>query len=176
MPISFTRMNSLKVLVAAATLGLSLVSSLASAQTAVDNIRPARSVCLADQPCVGTKVGMAAAPMAAAESAETESTDSMESTAEAEPMAASAPAVAAAEPAFDAEGAYMASCNACHAAGVANAPKLGDKAAWDARLEKGMDALMVNVMNGINAMPAKGLCMSCSQENLQEIVNYMVAR
>jgi cytochrome c5 len=70
----------------------------------------------------------------------------------------------------------MANCNACHAAGVANAPKLGDKAAWDARLEKGMDALMVNVMNGINAMPAKGLCMSCTQENLQEIVNYMVAR
>jgi cytochrome c5 len=81
----------------------------------------------------------------------------------------------AAAPAFDAEAAYMASCNACHAAGVANAPKLGDKAAWDARLEKGMDALMVNVMNGINAMPAKGLCMTCTQENLQDIVNYMVA-
>ena len=76
---------------------------------------------------------------------------------------------------FNAKVAYMASCNACHAAGVANAPKLGDKAAWDARMEKGMDAIMVNVMNGINAMPMKGLCMTCTRENLEEIVNYMIS-
>jgi cytochrome c5 len=101
----------------------------------------------------------------------------------AEPVAAAPMAAAAAAPMaevaasrFDAEATYMASCNACHAAGVANAPKLGDKAAWDARMEKGMDAIMVNVMNGINAMPAKGLCMTCSADDLQEIVNYMVAK
>ena len=149
------RWVSVNAFAAVAALGLSLAASVASAQSAADNIRPARSVCLAGQPCVGNKVGMAAAPVASTEAV-------------AEP--------AAAADAFDVEGTYMANCNACHAAGVANAPKLGDKAAWDARLEKGMDALMVNVMNGINAMPAKGLCMSCTQENLQEIVNYMVAR
>ena len=171
MTVLSTRLFSLKVLVAAATLGLGLLSGVATAQTAADNIRPARSVCLADQPCVGSKVGMAAA----ASMDSTQSTEAAEPAA-AEAMEAAAPMTAAAEPAFDAEGAYMANCNACHAAGVANAPKLGDKAAWDARLEKGMDALMVNVMNGINAMPAKGLCMTCTQENLQEIVNYMVAR
>ena len=138
----------------------------ANAQTAADNIRPARQVCLAGQPCVGNKVdnkaGMATevAPVAAA------------------PMtaAAAAPMAEVAASGFDAEATYMASCNACHAAGVANAPKLGDKAAWDARMEKGMDAIMVNVMNGINAMPAKGLCMTCSADDLQEIVNYMVAK
>ena len=137
----------------------------ANAQTAADNIRPARQVCLAGQPCVGNKaesnVDMAAevAPVAAA------------------PMAAAAaPMAEVAASRFDAEATYMASCNACHAAGVANAPKLGDKAAWDARMEKGMDAIMVNVMNGINAMPAKGLCMTCSADDLQEIVNYMVAK
>ena len=135
----------------------------ANAQTAADNIRPARQVCLAGQPCVGNKaesnVDMAAevAPVAA------------------EPVAA-APMAEVAASRFDAEATYMASCNACHAAGVANAPKLGDKAAWDARMEKGMDAIMVNVMNGINAMPAKGLCMTCSADDLQEIVNYMVAK
>ena len=135
----------------------------ANAQMAADNIRPARQVCLAGQPCVGNKaesnVGMAAevAPVAA------------------EPVAA-APMAEVAASRFDAEATYMASCNACHAAGVANAPKLGDKAAWDARMEKGMDAIMVNVMNGINAMPAKGLCMTCSADDLQEIVNYMVAK
>lgn len=131
-----------------------------NAQTAADNIRPSRQVCLAGQPCVGNKVGMAtiATPAPAAE-----------------PVAA-APMAEVAASGFDAEATYMASCNACHAAGVANAPKLGDKAAWDARMEKGMDAIMVNVMNGINAMPAKGLCMTCSADDLQEIVNYMVAK
>ena len=143
----------------------------ANAQTAADNIRPARQVCLVGQPCVGNKadsnVGMAAEVALVA----------------AEPVAAAPMAAAAAAPmaevaasGFDAEATYMASCNACHAAGVANAPKLGDKAAWDARMEKGMDAIMVNVMNGINAMPAKGLCMTCSADDLQEIVNYMVAK
>ena len=142
----------------------------ANAQTAADNIRPARQVCLAGQPCVGNKaesnVDMAAevAPVAA------------EPVAAAQMAAAAAPMAEVAASRFDAEATYMASCNACHAAGVANAPKLGDKTAWDARMEKGMDAIMVNVMNGINAMPAKGLCMTCNADDLQEIVNYMVAR
>ena len=164
------RWVSVNAFAAVAALGLSLSASVASAQSAADNIRPARSVCLAGQPCVGNKVGMAAAPVASTEVV-AEPVEAKAAQESAAPMA-----MAAAADSFDVEGTYMANCNACHAAGVANAPKLGDKAAWDARLEKGMDALMVNVMNGINAMPAKGLCMSCTQENLQEIVNYMVAR
>jgi len=40
-------------------------------------------------------------------------------------------------------------------------------------MAKGMDAVMVNVMNGINAMPAKGLCMTCSEDDLLSLVNYM---
>ena len=141
----------------------------ANAQTAADNIRPSRQVCLAGQPCVGNKVGMATIATPAPVAAEPVA---------AAPMAgpAAAPMAEVAASGFDAEATYMASCNACHAAGVANAPKLGDKAAWDARMEKGMDAIMVNVMNGINAMPAKGLCMTCSADDLQEIVNYMVAK
>lgn len=70
----------------------------------------------------------------------------------------------------------MASCNACHAAGVANAPKPGDKEAWNTRLEKGIDAVMANVINGFNAMPAKGMCASCTDENLRDIVNYMASK
>ena len=168
------RWVSVNAFAAAAALCLSLAASAASAQSAADNVRPARSVCLAGQPCVGSKVGMAAAPVASTEVvAEPGEAEAAQESAAPMAMAAAEPAAANA---FDVEGTYMANCNACHAAGVANAPKLGDKAAWDARLEKGMDALMVNVMNGINAMPAKGLCMSCTQENLQEIVNYMVAR
>ena len=141
----------------------------ANAQTAADNIRPARQVCLAGQPCVGNKVGMATIATPAPVAAELVAAAPMAA-------AAAAPMAEVAASGFDAEATYMASCNACHAAGVANAPKLGDKAAWDARMEKGMDAIMVNVMNGINAMPARGLCMTCSADDLQEIVNYMVAK
>jgi cytochrome c5 len=63
---------------------------------------------------------------------------------------------------------------ACHAVGVANAPKLGDVAAWTDRIAKGMDVLMASTVNGINAMPAKGTCMSCSDADLQAAVEYMV--
>ena len=162
-------------LFAVAALSCLFAAGGAFAQTAADNIRPARQVCLAGQPCVGSKivskVGMATQPAAAAPVAAAP----MASTA-VEEAAEVVEAVEVAASGFDAEATYMANCNACHAAGVANAPKLGDKAAWDARMAKGMDAIMVNVMNGINAMPAKGLCMSCSADDLQAIVNYMVAK
>ena len=51
---------------------------------------------------------------------------------------------------------YKIVCNACHDAGVANAPKLGDKAAWAPRLALGLDGLMKSATAGKNAMPPKG--------------------
>ena len=84
--------------------------------------------------------------------------------------------VAAEDGPFDAEQTYKATCFACHGTGAAHSPEVGDQIEWEIRMEKGMDAIMVNVMNGINAMPAKGLCMTCSADDLQEIVNYMVAK
>lgn len=70
---------------------------------------------------------------------------------------------------------YAASCGACHAAGVSGAPKPGDTAAWQARLDQGMETVLANAINGINTMPAKGLCMNCSDEELQAAIDYMVA-
>ena len=69
---------------------------------------------------------------------------------------------------------YKASCTACHAAGVAGAPKFGDLSQWQPRIDKGMDALLANSISGINAMPPKGLCMDCSDEELQASIEYMV--
>lgn len=74
---------------------------------------------------------------------------------------------------FNAEQAYMQSCFACHNAGAGGAPQLTNTEDWDARMEKGMEAMMANVINGINAMPAKGLCFNCTDEDLQAIVEYM---
>ena len=51
---------------------------------------------------------------------------------------------------------YNAACVACHGAGVAGAPKFGDKAAWGARIKQGYDTLVSHAVKGIRAMPAKG--------------------
>ena len=71
---------------------------------------------------------------------------------------------------------YNRACAACHVSGVAGAPKSHDVAAWESRMAKGMDAVMENVINGVNAMPARGICMTCSDEELRAVVDYMLAQ
>ncbi len=68
---------------------------------------------------------------------------------------------------------YDAHCTMCHAQGVAGAPKLGDTAAWADRIAKGFDTLYTNALNGIGAMPAKGLCMDCSDDEIKNAVKYI---
>jgi cytochrome c5 len=69
---------------------------------------------------------------------------------------------------------YDTKCFTCHAASVAGAPKLGDKAAWAPRIATGMDAMMAIVVKGKGAMPPKGTCMDCSDEDLKAATQYMV--
>ena len=69
---------------------------------------------------------------------------------------------------------YKTACFACHDAGVAGAPKLGDVAAWAPRIAKGNDALYSSLQNGLNAMPPKGTCMNCSDDELQAVLDYMI--
>ena len=69
---------------------------------------------------------------------------------------------------------YQASCQACHANGVAGAPKFGNKEAWAPRIAKGNDALFLSVKNGLKAMPPKGACMNCSDDDLRAAMEYMV--
>ena len=93
---------------------------------------------------------------------------------ESDPAAAPAAApVAAAEP-KSGEEVYNTSCMSCHATGAAGAPKLGDAAAWAPRIAAGMDSMLANATNGLNAMPPKGLCMACSDEELQGAIQYIV--
>jgi len=99
---------------------------------------------------------------------------------ESEPEAAPAPAPAADAAATADAGAksgeqvYNSNCVACHGTGAAGAPKLGDTAAWAPRIAAGMDSLLANATNGLKAMPPKGLCMTCSDAELQGAVEYMV--
>ena len=69
---------------------------------------------------------------------------------------------------------YNSSCVSCHGTGAAGAPKLGDAAAWAPRIAAGMDSLLANAINGLNAMPPKGLCMACSDAELQGAIEYIV--
>ena len=67
-------------------------------------------------------------------------------------------------------------CQACHAAGLAGAPKTGDKSAWKARIAQGIDTLYASAINGKNAMPAKGGAMSSPDEDIKAAVDIMVSK
>jgi cytochrome c5 len=75
---------------------------------------------------------------------------------------------------------YDASCMACHAAGVAGAPKLGDKANWAPRIAQGADTLHTHAIKGFQGkagmMPPKGGNMGAKDEDVKAAVDYMVSQ
>jgi cytochrome c5 len=96
-------------------------------------------------------------------------------------MAAS-DAPAASEPAAtevaSGESVYQSSCVACHGAGVAGAPMLGDAAAWSDRVSKGAETLYEHAINGFQGeagmMPAKGGNTSLSDQEVKAAVDHML--
>lgn len=87
-------------------------------------------------------------------------------------------AAPAAPPADPGKQVYDMVCFACHAQGIAGAPKLGDKALWEPRIAKGMDTLVNNAINGFQGsagvMPPKGGRMDLSDDDVKAAVQYMV--
>jgi cytochrome c5 len=96
----------------------------------------------------------------------------------AQPALAAAPAPAAPAPAkpgaAKGKAVYDATCGVCHAAGVAGAPKTGDKAAWAPRIAGGVDALYASSLKGKNAMPPKGGNPTLPDADVKAAVDYMV--
>lgn len=88
--------------------------------------------------------------------------------------AAAAPAAGAAPRAGDVV--YNASCAGCHGTGAAGAPKLGDKGAWSPRVGQGKATLYTHALGGFKAMPPKGMCMTCSDDEIKAAVDYMVSK
>ena len=74
------------------------------------------------------------------------------------------------------EDVYNAACMACHSAGIAGAPKVGDQVAWAGRISKGMDALYDSGINGVvgTGMIARGGCADCSDDEIRLAVDFMV--
>ena len=88
--------------------------------------------------------------------------------------AAAAPAAAAAAGASDGKKIYESGCIACHGAGIAGAPKFGDKTAWAPRIKTGMDTLYNAALKGMGVMPPKGGNTALSDADVKAAVNFMV--
>jgi cytochrome c5 len=88
--------------------------------------------------------------------------------------AATAPAAAKVDAAAGKQ-LYDTACMACHATGVAGAPRFGDKAAWAPRIQTGIDALTAAVVKGKGAMPPRGAAATATDAQLRAAVEYMVA-
>ncbi|MEC5211931.1 cytochrome c5 [Polaromonas sp. CG_9.5] len=134
----------------------------------------------------GGKFAEPAAPAGAAPAADAAAAPAAAPASAAAPVAAAAPAETPAAPAAPApttqvaaadsgagEALYKQACVACHAAGVAGAPKFGDKAAWAPRIQTGLDALTASAIKGKGAMPPKGGS-AASDADIHSAVVYMV--
>lgn len=71
---------------------------------------------------------------------------------------------------------YESACAMCHMAGIAGAPKTGDKAVWGPRIAQGKDVLYTSAIKGKNLMPPKGGAMGVADADIRAAVDYMVAQ
>ena len=110
-----------------------------------------------------------AAQAAAAPAAQTVAAVAVAAAAQPAPAAAVTPVAAG-----GGEALYKQACAACHVAGVAGAPKFGDKALWAPRIATGIDAMTASVIKGKGAMPPKGGS-AASDGDIKAAVQYMAS-
>jgi len=89
-------------------------------------------------------------------------------------LAKAAPAAAAGPK--DGATIYNSICGACHNTGVANAPKIDDKAAWAPRIATGNETLYKSVIGGKGAMPPKGGAADLSDDEIKGTVDYILGK
>lgn len=70
---------------------------------------------------------------------------------------------------------YDRSCRSCHTIAATGSPLTGDIAAWAPRLDKGLPTLVDNVVNGFGGMPPFGMCMDCSAEEFEALIQFMAS-
>ena len=146
------------------TIGLIIIARIIAANTSVAN--------RAEDPVYQGQVEERIRPVARVAIA------GQDNTALAPPAAAAAVAVTAAAD-LTGEQAYNQACVACHGAGVAGAPKFGDKAAWAPRIAQGMDMLHAHALQGYQGkagyMPPKGGRTDLSDQSIVNGVDYIIA-
>lgn len=125
--------------------GAALAQSARHQQIA-ERLAPIGSVCLAGENCAAG----AAAPMAVV-------------------------AVTGAIASFNVSASYDQYCAMCHNTGMAGAPMRTATDHWVARLaDVSFNTIVTNAITGINAMPARGLCMTCSDDEIADLVTYLM--
>lgn len=70
-------------------------------------------------------------------------------------------------------------CGACHAKQPTidvHAPRVGDKEMWQIRRQMGMDMLLKITVDGVGAMPARGGCFECNDQQLRETIRYILKK
>ncbi|MTI14247.1 cytochrome c5 family protein [Sansalvadorimonas verongulae] len=95
---------------------------------------------------------------------------------EGQPCATAAPVVAVSSGPRSGESVYNSFCTACHTVGVLGAPKKGDDAGWQAKLAAAgsYNQLLTNAIKGVgSAMPPKGTCADCSDDEISGAIQYM---
>lgn len=97
-----------------------------------------------------------------------------ESVAVVAPQTNAAPAVAKNEPVNKGKSVYDAACVACHASGLAGAPKAGDKSAWAPRIKTGLAALYNSALKGKGTMPPKAGRTDLPDTDIKAAVDYLV--
>ena len=89
-------------------------------------------------------------------------------------LGAPAPSASAGASARTGEEVYNRFCAACHASGILESPKFGSGQLSARAAEKGLDGLLATSISGIGAMPPKGTCNDCSDEELEASIQYMI--
>lgn len=76
------------------------------------------------------------------------------------------------------EAVYRQYCHVCHESGVAGAPKFRNQAEWQSREKAAgnIDGLLSVSIKGLNAMPPKGTCSDCTDEELKQAIQYMLPK
>jgi len=118
-----------------------------------------------------------AAPVAAAQPAAASAPSTTETAARTETATKSETAAAStADAGKPGDQIYNAVCVACHATGVAGAPKVGDAAAWKPRADQGLATLLKSALNGKGAMPPKGGNPAFSDADIHNAILYMLKK
>ncbi|HYN27905.1 MAG TPA: c-type cytochrome [Burkholderiales bacterium] len=149
---------------------IDLKSTAMSEEAVAKRLKPVGDVVIAE---AGVPLPPAATKSTAPKSAVTTAGPAQTTTAGAKVVTAAAkPAGGAA----DGKKTYDAACAMCHAAGVAGAPKTGDKAAWKARIAQGKDVLYSSAIKGKNLMPPKGGAASLPDADIKAAVDYLLSQ
>lgn len=154
-----------KILVAQATV-LALWAGSAQATTdeeIAQRIKPVGVVCIQGDPCD---------PAVAAASAAASAAVSADAGAAAD---AAAPAPTTASAGRSADEIISKHCSVCHTTGLVGAPITGETAAWQERADAkgGLEGLLQTSITGLNAMPPKGTCSDCTDEELMGAIKAM---